>query len=233
MVLRSRLESTPAAEALRELLSEGKLVLLEDGAEIITSDVLAIALPHWNILREQALLLIQSYHADFPLRRGIPREELKSKLKISPRLFNAVMSQLVKKQLAVETGKVVSKHGHEIQFNELEQARVQALMRKFQANPFSPPSVKESQVEVGEDVFGALIELGELFVVSADVVFKTKDYNQIVEMIREALVEKGRITLAETRDMLNTTRKYAQAVLEHLDMIGVTTRDGDARRIKN
>jgi selenocysteine-specific elongation factor len=233
MVLRSRLESAPASEALKELLGEGKLILLEDGPEMITSDILAIALPHWNTLREQTLSTIQSYHTDFPLRHGIPREELKSKLKISPRLFNAVISQLGKKQLVTETGKAVSKHGHEIQFSGTEQAKVQALMRKFQANPFSPPSVKESQGEVGEDVFGALVELGELFIVSTDVVFKKKDYDQIVETIRKTLLERERITLAETRDMLNTTRKYAQAILEHLDTIGVTARDGDFRRLKN
>ena len=40
------------------------------------------------------------------------------------------------------------------------------------------------------------------------------------------------ITLAQTRDMLKTSRKYAQALLEHLDEIGVTKRTGDERVLR-
>jgi selenocysteine-specific elongation factor len=54
-----------------------------------------------------------------------------------------------------------------------------------------------------------------------------------VEKVRAAIQQNGQITLAEARDMLNTTRKYIQALLEHLDAIGVTMRDGDFRKLKN
>jgi selenocysteine-specific elongation factor len=40
------------------------------------------------------------------------------------------------------------------------------------------------------------------------------------------------ISLAEARDLFNTSRKYAQALLEHLDVLGVTARDGDFRRLR-
>jgi selenocysteine-specific elongation factor len=232
MVSRSRLEAAPVNEALKELLESGRLILLEDGEATPSSDTLAIALPHKNLLSKQILQLAQTHHENFPLRAGIPREELKSRSKLAPRVFNALISQLVKGQLLKESGKVLASAGHEIKFNEQQQARAQALMRKFDANPFGPPSVKESQAEAGEDVFGALVELGQLIVVSTDVVFKKQAYEEIIKRIRSALEEKGLITLAEVRDMLGTTRKYVQAVLEHLDAIGMTTRDGDARRLK-
>jgi selenocysteine-specific elongation factor len=233
IISRSRLEAASADAALKELIESGKLILLEDGEVTSTSDMLAVSLPHWTALHKQVMQIIQAHHENFPLRAGIPREELKSKLKLTARLFNATISQLVKDQLLKENGKVVAGAGHEIKFNEQQQARVQALMRKFESNPFGPPSVKESQVEAGEDVFGALVELGELIVVSTDVVFKKQAYEEIIKRIRGALEERGQITLAEVRDMLGTTRKYIQAVLEHLDAIGMTTRDGDARRLKN
>jgi selenocysteine-specific elongation factor len=53
-----------------------------------------------------------------------------------------------------------------------------------------------------------------------------------VARIRETLLQKDTITLAEVRDLLNTSRKYAQALLEHLDASGVTIREGDYRRLK-
>ena len=46
------------------------------------------------------------------------------------------------------------------------------------------------------------------------------------------LLQHEKITLAEVRDTLNTSRKYAQALLEHLDAIGTTIRDGDYRRLR-
>jgi selenocysteine-specific elongation factor len=49
--------------------------------------------------------------------------------------------------------------------------------------------------------------------------------------IRAKLTENRRITLAEVRDLFNTSRKYAQALMEHLDAKGITTRDGDFRKL--
>ena len=77
VVLRSRLESDPANGAIKELMESGKLIQLEEGVVNSSSDVLVIALPHWELLRDRTLQTVQSYHRSFPLRRGIPREELK------------------------------------------------------------------------------------------------------------------------------------------------------------
>jgi selenocysteine-specific elongation factor len=105
-------------------------------------------------------------------------------------------------------------------------------MALFAAAPYAPPSVKECQAEVGEDIFSALREFGDLVAISEEVVFHKTDYETMVEKIRQALQQKGQISLAEVRDLLNTSRKYAQALLEHLDAIGVTVRDGDFRRLR-
>ena len=105
-------------------------------------------------------------------------------------------------------------------------------MRRFEANPFGPPGVKECRAEVGEEVLNALIELGELIAVSSEVAFRKSDYDSMVVKIQEAIRNNGRITLAEARDLFNTSRKYAQALLEHLDSMGVTFREGEFRKLK-
>jgi len=166
------------------------------------------------------------------LRRGIPREELKSKLKLTPRAFNAIINKLITDQLLTDNLSSIAKPEHGIKFNGQEQAKVQALMRKFEVNPFSPPSVKECQVEVGEEVLNALVELDQFVAVSSDVIFRKVDYDLMAMKIQNALIQNEKITLAEARDLFNTSRKYAQALLEHLDAIGVTTRDGDFRKLK-
>jgi len=232
MVTKSRLETINAQSALDELIQNGQLVLLEEGEAKTTSDLLIIALPHWNELKSRIENMLNAHHKQFPLRRGISREELKSKLKLSSRVFNAILNKLITDHSITDYSFWVANAGHEIRFNGAEQAQVQKLMRKFELNPYAAPSVKECQSEVGEEVVGALIELKELVVVSSDVIFRKSDYDEMVEKLRATIQQKGQITLAEVRDLFNTTRKYAQALLEHLDSIGITVRDGDFRKLR-
>jgi selenocysteine-specific elongation factor len=231
IVRQSRLEDAAAGSALKELLDAGRLVPLENGKPGITSDLLVAALPHWSTLRDLTLQLVEAYHREYPLRRGIPREELKSRLKLPTRTFNAVLRKQMMEGSIKDHVPSVAKPGHEIRFSEAEQARVRTLMRKFEANPFSPPGIKECQAEVGEEVFNALIESGELIAVSQDVVFRRMDYDEMVRKIIATIQQNGQVTLAEVRDLFGTTRKYAQALLEHLDAVGVTVRSGDARNL--
>jgi selenocysteine-specific elongation factor len=106
------------------------------------------------------------------------------------------------------------------------------LMRKFEQSPFSPPGVKElRQGEVGEEILNALLEMNELKMVSPDVIFRKVDYDFMESQIRAKITENGRITLAEVRDLFHTSRKYAQALMEHLDANGITTREGDFRKL--
>jgi selenocysteine-specific elongation factor len=76
-----------------------------------------------------------------------------------------------------------------------------------------------------------LIESGQLLQVSQDVVFQVVDYQDMVAKIEQRIVEANSLAVAEVRDMFDTTRKYALALMEHLDEVGVTVRDGDVRRL--
>jgi selenocysteine-specific elongation factor len=71
-----------------------------------------------------------------------------------------------------------------------------------------------------------------LIVVSSDVVFRKKDYELMLARIKDVLTRNGKISLAEVRDLFNTSRKYAQALLEHMDTLGITAREGDYRRLR-
>lgn len=232
IVTKSRLDASTAKTALEELASTGQLVLLEESAPDPKSDILAMAFPRWEELQGKIFQLVRAYHKQYSLRRGMPREELKNKIKLPPKAFNNVISWMVFLSELNDQRGAVSIPGHKVQFNGQEQAKVQILMRKFEANPYATPSVKECIAEVGEEIVNALIEMGELVSVSQDVIFRKQDYDGMVEKIKAAIQQKGQVTLGEVRDMLDTTRKYIQALLEHLDSIGVTMRDGDARKLR-
>jgi selenocysteine-specific elongation factor len=232
VVLRSRLEADSASHAIQKLMESGKLIQLDEGPVNQSGDVLVIAFPHWNVLREKTLQMVRSYHRSFPLRRGIPREELRSRLKITARIFTPLIKKLARENFLTDAGGAVSSLGHEIKFDSEQQGKIQMLMRKFEHNPYSPPTVKECQAEAGEETVEALIELGELVPVSNDIIFRKQDYDSMTMKIKEMIKENGKITLAEVRDTFKTTRKYAQALLEYLDSVGETMRQGDFRKLR-
>ena len=232
IVNRSRLDSSKAVSALDELLSTNDIITLEEGTPTITSELLAIPALHWKTSRDKIIGLVEAYHKTYPLRRGIPREELKSRLKLSGRVFNAIIHKLITDGSLKDHSAFVAQAEHEITFNSREQAKVHELMRKFEQSPFSPPGVKElRQGEVGEEILNALLEMNELKMVSPDVIFRKVDYDFMESQIRAKITENGRITLAEVRDLFHTSRKYAQALMEHLDANGITTREGDFRKL--
>ena len=227
-VAKARLEAGPAREALDECLQSGMLVALEGQNPLPTSDELIMPAPQWLTLKENILAALASFHKTTPLKRGMPREELKSRLKLPARLFNAVL-----KQLDIQDGGAwLALPGHDIRFSPTQQAKASELMKKFAAAPYTPPSVKECQAEVGEDVFAAMLELGDLKLVSPEVAFRSSDYEQMTARVHASISQNGQVTAAEVRDLFGTSRKFALALLEHLDAIGVTIRDGDFRRLR-
>ena len=232
VVTRSHLDPYLALEALKELISDGRVILLDADVPDPSSDMLVIASPHWEELREKTDRILSSYHGKYPLRRGIPREELKSRLNLAPRFFNTVIKKLASENRLVEGTNSVAKAGHTVRLDDSQQTKAQALLSKFAKSPYGPPTLKECQAEAGEELVNALIELGDLTAVSNEVVFRKQDYDSMELKVRNALQQDGRITLAEVRDLFNTSRKYAQALLEHLDALGVTQRDGDYRKLR-
>jgi selenocysteine-specific elongation factor len=234
---RANLESGPAGEALTELRTNGQLVDLEARGENLPPDAWVTSLGFWDELSLRAVQEVEGYHQVFPLRRGLPREELKSRLKLPARLFNSALRRWAAAQSLCEAPRqdgtpLVYLPGHAIRYNPEQQRSVQRLLGRFSASPYTPPSVKESQAEVGDEVYAALLENGDLLQVAPEVAFSRAGYAGMVSEIRQLLVKQGTLTAAQVRDHFNTSRKYALALLEYLDARGITVREGDARRLK-
>jgi selenocysteine-specific elongation factor len=222
-VTRSGLEPPVASSALQNLVETSQLITLED---------VVIATSQWNSLKGSIVTTVSSYHEVYPLRHGMPREELKSHLKLSSRVFNLILQRLASEDTLVRSTRWVALPGHKVKFSPFQQVKVDKLMEQFIQAPFAPPSVKECLSIVGEDIYKALLESSDLVAVSEEVVFRSSDYEMMAEKIRLTILQHGRISLAEVRDLFNTSRRYAQALLEHLDRTGVTIRVGDFRLLK-
>jgi selenocysteine-specific elongation factor len=218
----SGLETDAWPDLLAELLANQRLVQLEQ--QLLTY-------PYWQRLNDRLLALVAGYETAFPLRSGMPREAARSQLKLAAAVFNPLVSSLVTAGKLVEAGTVLHRPEHAIRFTAAQEAAIADLLAQFERAGVNSPSVKEAKAAVGEDVYYALVDLGRLVVVSPDVVYARSGYEQLVAQIRAYLQAHGRISTAQIRDLLQTSRKYAISLLEHLDEQKITRRIGDEREL--
>ena len=230
-VERAGLGDEAAAEAIAELEGSGRLIMLGQGAGEARADTIVVTREAWQDLTRRMRDVLGAYHAANPLRLGMPREELKSRLRMHPRAFAAAVETASREGLVFDRGARLALPEHQMLLSPAQNARVEALRSRFRASPSTPPSVKECLEEVGEEVWAHLVESGEFVLLTAEVVFERSEYEAMVGKIREALADGATITVAEVRDRFNTSRKFALALMEHLDATGVTVREGDFRKL--
>ncbi|MCK4832119.1 MAG: selenocysteine-specific translation elongation factor, partial [Anaerolineales bacterium] len=166
-VSHSRLDSAEVALLVPGLIETGRVVAIGSKGPA----QLLLARTMWTKLLDKATALLATYHQDHPLRQGMMREELKSRLRLSAKEFNGFMELAAQQGCLQDEGVLVRLPDHEIRFTLEQQAAVEQLIHRFHADPFGTPSYKECVRAVGDDVLGVLAGRGELVQISPDVLF--------------------------------------------------------------
>ena len=216
----SGIDQASAAVALAALIEEGQV--REVGGQLITES-------GWRELQQKAQQILHTYHKTNPLRLGIPREELRSRLRLSPQMFNMLMAWSTDENIIVVEGGLLHTADHELLFSPEQEQQIDRFLTQMKRSGANTPSVKEAQRALGDALYYALIDLDRLRQLNADVVYESKQYDELAGRITSFLQSNGEIDAAQARDLLQTSRKYAIALLEHLDDIKVTRRVGDVR----
>jgi selenocysteine-specific elongation factor len=213
-----------ASRTARELADSAKIVLLDDtlapSAVLVTTDGL-------QTLETTAKQALTAYHLESPLHRGMPREELRNRLGLAPKVFDRVMGRLVASGAVKESAARLALAEHEPILSPDLQAEAERYLRALLKTSYAPTGDARPPTEVL-----AYLEEHELIVRAGEVVFHKDAYDEMVAQVVARLKADGTITLATVRDMFGTSRKYAQALLEHLDARRVTRRVGDERILR-
>ena len=200
-------------------ISQGYLVLKGE-ANSLRGDSVLISRYAWMALTQKAAALLGDYHRAYPLRLGMPKEEFREKLKLSSAVGQLFFPQWQADGLITDHGKTLALANHQIELTSAQKKVADQLLLKFADSQSSPPSVKECQQEVGEDVYAVLVSQGELVQLSPEVVIGGRVYEQWHKSTTNYLKANGKITVAEFRDAQQTSRKFALAFLEDLDVKG-------------
>ena len=205
--------------AIEEALAENLLVELSHG--------LFMAMTSYTALQRTIADLLVAFHNAEPLRLGMPREELRSRVGIKNQTLTLLISTL--QDQIVGEDNLLRLSNHVVHFTKRQEAQIKELMREMQATPYTPPSYADAIQIIGEKVLRALIDLGDIVQVKPEVIFARPVYEEMVDGVLQIIDRTGNIDAKGLRDRYNTSRKYAIGLLEHLDAIGVTRRVGDER----
>ncbi len=232
----SQLPAATVEPALQALAEEGRILSLATdhagSAHLLKEDVPLISVRGWERLMQRASALLRDYHRRQPLRSGMPREELKSRLRLPGERGNQILQRAEREGLLRMNGDLVALPEHQVQLSDAQQQAINAVLARFEEMPFAPPAYAEVQEALGADLAQHLIETGRLVRLSDAVVFAPEALNEMVERLTDHLENGRTITVAEVRDLFGTSRKYAVAFLEETDRRRITKRIGDARVLR-
>ena len=213
------LSVTEIEPIIASLIEQGEVIGIGTGEHR-----LLLTKPGWQHLTGDVQSTLQDYHRRFPNRSGMPRAELSSRLKMGAH-HSAILRRLVDGGIVIEDGAAVHLPEHRVQLTQAQQEKIDVFLKSLAKSPYAPPS----DLIPEPDLLNLLIARHQVVKVSDDVVFSVSAYDEMVERVVSHLKANSKITLAELRDMFKTSRKYALALLEHLDGAKVTRRVGDER----
>jgi selenocysteine-specific elongation factor len=197
----------------------------------------------WDELKRFALDALAKHHKSEPLSAGLEMEALRTRLpyEIGARAFRPIVDRLSHESEIVREESVLRLRSHRVQLGgdaETLGARIEAALTSAQ---FQPPDLKQlaealkipaRQMSHLRTVLLAMERQGRIVKIATDLYFSRAAAAAAKDRLVKYFETHPEITAAVFRDLLGASRKFAIALLDHFDHTGVTTRVGDARRLR-
>ena len=218
----------PLQEMMEHAEERGEVVRLDDVY------VRSLVLERW----ENAILdTLDRYHQEKPLQPGMQRARLAGLLpgKPSQRMFDGLLERLCEKGWVEIDREFIRKAGYYPEPNPRQAQQLGQIDEHFKNAGLNSPTVKEIGNTFGlkkneeDELLDYLLYQGVLVKVSEEIYLHRDVYKQCLQALKAHFDKNQTITLAQYRDILQTSRRYAQVLLEHADGMKYTRRVGDER----
>jgi len=223
---RSNLAKEEIIDRISTLERNNLMIILGDLSS--ENDAVVYSAQGWTILASKIRAILQSYHNQYPLRKGAPTQELRSRLDIQQQVYLKVLGRLVEDSVIEEKDQYVHLPDHLVVLSPDMAIKSESYLKILEEDLYSPPTDQAPDPEL----LAAMVEMGKVVKVNESVVFSALAYDQLVENIKNHIVSQGSITVADARTMFNTSRKYILPLLEYLDQQRITQRIGDERVLR-
>jgi selenocysteine-specific elongation factor len=222
---------------------EGVIVALRESGDLVELTVGAgrRVLLHSGMLKEleeRVLQVLARLHEQSPLMTAHDRQKVQSQLDYvgDEQLVHATVDRLIKAKQVVGDLKRIARADFKPKLSANLRKLKDRVVAAYLDGRFNPPEPASFANQAGgnaaslKDLFEVCVADGDLVRITDDVYLHAEVEAEMRRLVREKLAEGGAgLTVAEIRDMLGTTRKYAIPLCEYLDRIGLTRREGDLR----
>jgi len=188
---------------------------------------------HERQMRQELVKVIGAYHETYPYRYGIKKAEVHMTYmkKVKLNVFDMYMDLLEQEQALVRYQEYLQLPDFQVFKNNIYDKVLHIAEKEFQKAQFdfvrfSEISFGDIEREVVEDIILLLADEEVVVKVAEDIYTLKTLIDQAKEVIQARLKENPLITIAEVRDLLGTSRKSAKPILEYMDGIKVTKKNG-------
>lgn len=188
-------------------------------------------------LEQKVKIVLNDFHKKNPLKKGMSKEELRSKVLQSTKqkICDELFGYLVSNRVIKINEQSVSLWDFKVKLSDEQEKIRKLIMNIYHENKYNPPKYKDLVIMLKlqdksvAPVFNSLISDGELIKVDQDTVFSSEAIKEAKDMLVNFIKENKSIQLGEFRDLLGTSRKYAMAILDYFDQNKITKRVEDKR----
>lgn len=221
-------------ELLETLIPAGEVIIL---GKTVSNEVVSKNVLHtWLVETKKN---IESYQHRYPLRWGMPKEELRSRLfsGLDFKTYGFLLEKWHEEHELEITELNVTTYGWKPQLSQNQREIIDGIAQKIKMAGLQPqnPSTSHNVATLPEnervEMLNYLLNSGLLIKGEEDMYFHKDIINDAISKITSFAKENKGITLAEARDLLGATRKYILPILEYMDEKKLTRRIGDKRII--
>lgn len=218
---------------MEQLIQEKRIIVFA-----LTKELYPIHINYYNHVKSKIIDELKAYHAKYPLRLGMYMEEIRSKYLKSakPKVAEKFIDMLIAEGVIFQVLENIKLADFEIIYNE-EQCNIsENIIEQFKKMDFLPPK-KDDLINLidnksdFEEVFNSLLNKNVITRIAEDIFILNETLTLAIDKIKEYIKNNTNISIAQCRDLLNTNRKIALGILEYLDQIKVTKRDGEKRTL--
>lgn len=214
-----------------DLVESGEVIKIQSGNED-----LYISEEYFNSLIEKTLNVINNYFKSNPLRSGIGKEELKSRLgiKLSNKAYENLLSFMERDSEICIKPNMVSLKNYVVNISKRQSQIIEEVLRAYKDSPTEIPPLDllfnkfNNEKEVNE-VLNYLSYENKIVRASEDTILLIDNFNNIKDDLINYINKNGSITLAEWKTIVKASRKHSIALIEYFDNIKLTKRVEDKR----
>lgn len=241
VLLRTQLRRDGSASAARLLLpsafSREEIVMaikeMSETKHLFRRDKFLADPAWWRALVGRAGKAIDAAHAARPNEIGLELTQLRAALAIDdPHLFDVLVGELSDHGFT-SAGNAIRRSTHQPSLPPRLEAAGAEIRAALAMHPFDPPPRKQLiRDAAAQETLRFLCQSGEVLLLSEEVMLSATAFAELKARVAQALRDRGTATTSELRQSLATTRRVLVPLLEHLDRIGLTTRQGDRRVLR-